>query len=147
MRAAKERWREFQEDVKANPASSWQEALKHQGKYMRGHWMTYTEYEGHYPYLILAFELRNLGTKTAREVSVTVSYDSDFLEPIEFPRLAGKVARLVRTAPGYPLRLLIPVRRDASSAFDHPRHVHEVPGHESRVLVHEVVLGTSRAGV
>src|SRR5919202_2843350 len=54
---------------------------------------------------------------------------------------------LVRAAAGYPLRPLIPVSRDASGVPDHPRHVHEVPGHESRVPVGEVVLGTPGPGV
>ena len=54
---------------------------------------------------------------------------------------------LVWAAASYPLRPLIPVSRDASSVFDHPRHVHEVPAHERRVPVREVVLGSPGAGI
>src|SRR4051794_31522915 len=54
---------------------------------------------------------------------------------------------LVRAAASYPLRPLIPVSRDTSGVPDHPRHVHEVPGHESRVPVGEVVLRTPGPGI
>ena len=54
---------------------------------------------------------------------------------------------MVGTAAGYPLRSLVSVGRDAPGIFYHPGQMHEIPGHERRVSVREVVLGTSGAGI
>src|SRR5680860_839171 len=47
--------------------------------------------------------------------------------------------------PLVPLASLVAVCRDATRPLDHLRRVHEVPGHEGRVAVGEIILGTARA--
>lgn len=91
VRAAKGKRRELEEDLEANPPDSPLEGMKRQTEYMRGNDIRHAAYDGPYPDLMLTFELRNLGKKSAHEISVTVWFDSDFLKPIEFPRLDGKV--------------------------------------------------------
>src|SRR3712207_4504750 len=66
---------------------------------------------------------------------------------VHAPQLSMLRVLLVRTAACYPLRPLVPVSRDAPGVLDHPRQGHQVPTHESRVPVREVVLGTSGAGI
>ena len=51
----------------------------------------------------------------------------------------------VEAAARVPLRALVAVRRDPAGVLEHPREVHEVPGHERRVAVGEVVLRAARA--
>lgn len=46
-------------------------------------------YEGPYPDLVLTFELRNLGNRTAREVSGAAVFDSTVLDPLDFPGFEG----------------------------------------------------------
>src|SRR5215212_7927066 len=54
---------------------------------------------------------------------------------------------LVRAAARYPLRPLIALSRYTPGVLDHLRHVHQVPGHERRVPVREVVLGPPRSEI
>ena len=52
----------------------------------------------------------------------------------------------VEPAPGVPLGALVAVRRDAAGLLEQMRQVHEVPRHECRVAVGEVVLRAARPG-
>ena len=77
---------------------------------------------------------RRSRTTTLTQVNVVASRRRE--------QLAMLRVLLVRAAAGYPLRSLVPVGRDAPAVYDHPRQMRQVPGHESRIPVREVVLGT-----
>jgi hypothetical protein len=51
--------------------------------------------------------------------------------------------RVAEMAACFPLGTLVSVSRDPARVFYHPRHVHQVPGHERRVAVGEIVLGAA----
>ena len=53
----------------------------------------------------------------------------------------------IRSASGVPLCPLVAVCRNASRVLDHPRHVHEIPGHERRVAICEIVFRATRTGI
>src|SRR5215204_2523206 len=58
--------------------------------------------------------------------------------------LAVLRVRVVEAAAGVPLGALVAVRRDSARVLEHPGRVQQVPGHEGRVAVGEVVLRTAR---
>src|SRR5581483_3217070 len=53
----------------------------------------------------------------------------------------------VEAAAGVPFRALVAVGRDAAGVPEHPGNVQQVPRHERRVAVGEVVLRTAGTGV
>jgi len=54
---------------------------------------------------------------------------------------------MVESAPSIPFRPLIAMGRDPTGILDHPRHVHEIPGHERGIAIGEVVLRSARTRV
>ena len=54
---------------------------------------------------------------------------------------------MIEAAAGVPLGPLIAMRGYASGVFEHARQVHEVPGHECRVAVGEIVLRSPRTRI
>src|SRR5687767_244947 len=61
------------------------------------------------------------------------------------PGLPVLRVREVGAAAGIPGGALVAVGRYAAGVLQHPRQVQQIPGHERRVAVGEVVLGTARA--
>jgi hypothetical protein len=55
--------------------------------------------------------------------------------------------RVIKAAAGVPLGALIAVCRDFSRILDHPRHVHQIPGHERRIAIREVILRSTRSRI
>lgn len=97
-RGAKGKWEKAleiaREEVKDKPATSTFgfsfEAESLAAKSMGNYYSMYQiEYDGPYPNFVVKFELRNQGRKPAQDVSGRVTFDSVFLEPIEFPKMDG----------------------------------------------------------
>jgi hypothetical protein len=100
-REAKEKWREALETAdeetakSAAPGSSFKLRGDYLAKVAESMGDSYTfaqvRYDGPYPDLILTFELRNLGRRPAKDVDGRMTFDTDFLEPIEFPGMEGTI--------------------------------------------------------
>ena len=59
------------------------------------------------------------------------------IPPAHLPMLR---IRIIKPTARVPLRALVAMRRNPTGVFDHPRQVQQVPGHEGRVAIGEVVL-------
>jgi hypothetical protein len=53
----------------------------------------------------------------------------------------------VETAAGVPIGALVAVSWNATCIFDHPSHVQQIPSHEGRVAIGEVILRSTRSFV
>jgi hypothetical protein len=95
------------EEVETSPSNDPTDLFKRMANHTRGYTLGQMGYEGAYPDLVLTFELKNKGRRSAKEVSGEVTFDRNILEPIEFPRMAravhrGKVTLEVGTMPPLP---------------------------------------------
>ncbi len=54
---------------------------------------------------------------------------------------------MIEAAAGVPLGALIAMGRNTSRIFHHSRQMHQIPGHEGRVAIGEIILGPARSGI
>lgn len=93
VRGAKARWHEVRRELEATPGTFPLERMIRQMEAMEGYTLAQVDYDGSYPDLVLRFELRNLGRRSAYEVSGVLFFETKFLRPFQFPGLDGKVSK------------------------------------------------------